>query len=233
VFQSVLELGTGLAGLALVFGHTPRLAGWAPAQLLTVLGVYLLLGGVIQAAITPNTGQLMEMVREGTLDHTLMRPADGQLLVSIGQFQLWKVVDILLGGTVIAVSLVLQGSALTVVGAAAFLLALLAGGVMIYSVWFLLACTAFWFVRVWSVMDLLEGVVMAGRWPLGIYPRWMRVGLTFLVPVGFAVTVPAEVLVRGPQAAGLAASAGLAVGLLTAARGVWRWGLRAYSGASA
>ena len=35
----------------------------------------------------------------------------------------------------------------------------------------------------------------AGRWPIGIYPPWLRAILTFVVPVGFAITVPAEGLV--------------------------------------
>lgn len=35
---------------------------------------------------------------------------------------------------------------------------------------------------------------MAGCYPIGIYPGWLRGGLTFLAPLAFAVTVPAEAL---------------------------------------
>ena len=37
--QSLISLGTGLAGLAVVFAHTSNLGGWRPVQLLAVLGV--------------------------------------------------------------------------------------------------------------------------------------------------------------------------------------------------
>jgi len=32
------------------------------------------------------------------------------------------------------------------------------------------------------MVNLFQGVYAAGRWPVGIYPDWLRVGLTFLVP---------------------------------------------------
>jgi ABC-2 type transport system permease protein len=34
----------------------------------------------------------------------------------------------------------------------------------------------------------------AGKYPIAMYPGWLRIGLTFLVPLAFAVTVPAEAI---------------------------------------
>jgi len=51
VFESLVALGTGLVGLALVFAHTDDLAGWSRAELLVVMGVHILMGGVILAII--------------------------------------------------------------------------------------------------------------------------------------------------------------------------------------
>ena len=77
------------------------------------------------------------------------------------------------------------------------------------------------------------GVYQAGRWPVSIYPDWLRIGLTFLVPIAFAVTVPAQAFTGRltPEILGLAAL--FAVGLLVVTRLLWRIGLRRYSGASA
>jgi ABC-2 type transport system permease protein len=73
----------------------------------------------------------------------------------------------------------------------------------------------------------------AGRWPVSIYPTLLRVLLTFLVPVAFAVTVPAEAVVGRLTWPTLAAALGLALVIFTAARRFWRHGVRSYSGASA
>ena len=59
--------------------------------------------------------------------------------------------------------------------------------------------------------ELFEGVYQTGRFPIGVYPGWLRYSMTYLVPIGFAITVPADAF----------------------ARWFWRFGLRHYSGASA
>ena len=43
-------------------------------------------------------------------------------------------------------------------------------------------------------VQLFQSLYDAGRWPIGIYPDWLRAALTFLVPVAFAVTIPSEAL---------------------------------------
>ena len=70
---------------------------------------------------------------------------------------------------------------------------------------------AFWFVRMWYLPELFEGVFQTGRWPIGIYPHWLRFGVTFLVPIAFAVTVPAEAFTSRLDWQTLALAAGFAV----------------------
>ena len=66
-----------------------------------------------------------------------------------------------------------------------------------------------------------------------MYPEWLSRTLTFLVPVAFATTIPAEAL-RGQLSPGtLIAALGLAAVLLVASRLLWLRGLHHYSGASA
>ena len=74
----------------------------------------------------------------------------------------------------------------------AFGVALRLGAVLLYCFWLVLATGAFWVVRMWFLPELFEGIFQTGRWPVGIYPDWLRFGITFLVPIAFAITVPAE-----------------------------------------
>jgi ABC-2 type transport system permease protein len=80
---------------------------------------------------------------------------------------------------------------------------------------------------------LFEGVYQTGRWPIGIYPDWLRYSLTFLVPIGFAITVPAEALTARLQGNTVLLAIGFAIVLVTVSRWFWLRGLRRYSGASA
>ena len=68
---------------------------------------------------------------------------------------------------------------------------------------------------------------------LRIYPPWLRWLLTVVVPIAFAVTVPAQALTGRLSGWILASAVGFAAALLAFSRWLWRRGLRAYSGASA
>jgi ABC-2 type transport system permease protein len=233
LLQAAISLGTALAGLAVVFAHTETLAGWRADELLALLGVYFLVGGLISFVIQPSMQRLMEDVRLGTLDFTLTKPEDSQLLVSARQVEVWKLLDVVLGAGVLAVALARLGASIGVGQALAFGLTLLAGGAIVYSFWLILATTTFWFVRVDNILVIFESMYQAGRWPVGIYPPWLRAALTLLVPVAFAVTVPAEALVGRLEAPALLGSLALAAALLALSRWFWAFGVRRYSGASA
>jgi len=233
VLQAFIALGSGLIGLALVFSYTTELRGWTRADLLAVMGVHILMGGVIQAAIQPNMQRLVDDVQEGTLDFALTKPADAQVIVSVREFRLWQMVDVVMGWVVLGTAVFQIQQAIGVWQALGFAAALVLGAVMIYCFWLMLTCTAFWIIRVYELVNLFQGIYAAGRWPVGIYPSWMRLGLTFLVPVAFAVTVPAEALTGRLTPLTLLGAAGLTLLLLLLARGVWKLGLRNYAGASA
>jgi len=233
VFQSFLALGTGLVGLALVFNHTDSLSGWSRPELLAVMGIHILMGGLIKTTIQPNMERLMGDVQQGTLDYTLTRPADSQVLVSVREVRIWQVVDILMGLFVLLVALVQIQNRVGLWQALGFGIALFMGGLMIYCFWLMLTTGAFWVVRMDQIVELFQGVYLAGRWPVGIYPPWLRAGLTFLVPVAFAVTVPAEALTGRLTWQTMLGAAALTAFLLVLARWVWKTGLRNYTGASA
>lgn len=233
LFQSAVELGAAIAGLAVVFAHTDNLGGWRQPELLALLGVYFLVGGIIRTLIQPSMQRLMEQVRLGTLDFTLTKPADAQLLVSIQQVQIWKLTDIVLGVVTLGIALAQLGGQVGAGEAATFAVALLAGAAIVYSFWLILAACAFWFVRVENILVIFQSMYEAGRWPIGIYPGWLRWSLTFLVPIAFATTVPAEALAGRATGQTLLGAIALALVLLVASRLFWRVGLRHYSGASA
>ena len=70
LLQSLLSLGTAIAGLAIVFSHTDTLGGWQAVDILALLGVFMVVGGVIGMVINPSMSQLMDDVRLGLFDYT-------------------------------------------------------------------------------------------------------------------------------------------------------------------
>jgi ABC-2 type transport system permease protein len=233
VFQSVIALGTGLAVIGLVFSQTTRLNDWTQPELLAVMGVHILMGGVIRTVIQPNMERLMTDVREGTLDFVLTKPEDSQVLVSVREVKIWQAIDILIGLAVLGFGVAQLQASIGPVQAVAFAAALLLGAAMIYCFWLIVTTGAFWIVRMDEIHELFDGLYQSGRWPVTIYPGWLRVSLTYLVPIAFAVTVPAEAITSRLTVETIATAAVFAVVLLVFTRLWWRFGLRRYSGASA
>jgi len=233
LMQMAIALVTGLVVLALVYSHTQELNGWTKPELLCVLGIQILMGGLIRTWIQPNMTRLIEEVRDGKLDFTLTKPEDSQVLVSVREVRIWQVVDIISGAVVLAVGVSRITTDVGVGDAIAFALALLLGAVLIYCFWLVLATIAFRVVNMWHAVELFDGIFQTGRWPVGIYPLWLRFGVTFLVPIAFAVTVPAEALTSRLNWETLLFAFVFAGVLFATTRWFWRFGLKRYTGASA
>lgn len=233
LIESLVSLIAGLAVLGLVFSQTSSLNGWSAPELLALMGVHILLGGIIASTIQPNMERLMQDIRRGTLDFLLTKPDDAQLLVSVRDFRPWQTVNVAVGAILIGAGIAQLERGPGLDGALAFLAALVLGTVLIYCFWLVVTTCAFWLVRMDEVHELFEGLYQSGRWPISIYPSWLRIGLTFLVPIGFAVTVPAEALTSRLTVESLVGAAVFTGVAFVAARWFWRRGLRSYSGASA
>jgi ABC-2 type transport system permease protein len=233
IFESLLNVGSAVAAVSLVFSRTDTLAGWRPAELVCLLGVYFTVYGAIHVVIAPSLTKFMEDVRQGTLDFILTKPADAQLLASTSEIRVWKCVDLGLGLAILGYGLAGLTDRIGALEILGFFAALLAGAITVYAFWMILATCAFWFVRLENALQIFWSMYQAGRWPVGVYPRWLRISLTALVPVAIAVTVPAEALAGRLTAGNLGVVAAVCVSLSAISRWLWLRGLRHYSGASA
>ena len=233
LFQSILNLGVALAGVWVIFSYTDNLGGWKPEEVIALVGVYLLIGGVMGLIIQPGMEELIASVRTGELDFILTKPEDSQVLVSIRRYDIWEIIDFFLGAGVLVVALMRLGNQIGGIEAIEFALLLLCGGIIVYCFWLMLSSLSFWLVRVENILVIFQSLYEAGRWPISLYPGWLRYGLTFIVPVAFAVTIPAEALTGRLNWPTVIGAAGLAGGLFVLSRAIWKAGMRRYSGASA
>ena len=103
---------------------------------------------------------------------------------------------------------------------------------VIYSLWVVLIALTFWFVKFDNNVTILQALLDSGRYPATIYPPWLRLIVTFIVPIAVATTVPLQAL-RGELSGGLVLLfLGVGLGSFLIAGRVWKRGVRVYSGAS-
>ncbi len=232
----VLSVAGNLAGsllvLALFTDHGHALGGWSWSAALVVLGVYTLLDGLSTSLLQPNLSTIVRHVQTGTLDYLLLQPIDSQFQVSLRVLSPWGLPSALAGLGLIVVGLAGSGARPSAGAVVVAALLLLAAALILYSLWFLLAATSIWFVKVWNATEVLRSLLVAGRYPVSAYPPALRTLLTVVLPVAFLTTVPASALLgRVGLGSALAALAMAAVGL-TGSRLFWRYALRHYTSAS-
>ena len=233
VFEMLLVVGTSVGAVLVLFTHTNLLNGWTLDQMLVLLGCYYLIQGAANLVLSPSIERLLEHIRLGTLDFILLKPVSAQFFVSTRHLQLARVGDFVLGTIVLIVGLARSGQGVDPPSLAIFALTLVLGFLAVYSLLLTLATLGFWFVRVENLLAIFWAFIDAGRFPIDIYPGWLRITLATIVPIGIAVTVPAQAIAGRLDPPLLAVMvSGTGAGLLFASW-FWRLGLRSYTGASA
>ncbi len=234
LLYSLLNLVTGILGVQVLFSQVETVNGWRQAATLALLGVYLTLSALRNLFIGPSLESLAGMDGEvwtGQFDFTLLRPVDVQFLASFRHWRPMALLDLMLGLGVLVTAAVQLGHTLTAANILAFIVALVAGLTILYALLLAFSALVFWspgFLFTW----LFNALFQMARYPVGIYPGWLRLVLTWVVPVGVMTTIPAQALTGTLASGTLLGSVAFALILFTSATVLFRTGLQRYASAS-
>jgi ABC-2 type transport system permease protein len=229
-FTSLGGLIGSLFGLFLFYRTGYTFAGWQWEEALIVVGVFTLLEGFSSTFLAPNLNRIVRHVQEGTLDFVLLKPINSQFWLSGHTISPWGIPDIIFGTIVIFYAGTRLG-----IGVDAYLVSLIPlvfGLAILYSLWFMLGATSIWFVKIYNVTEVLRGLIEAGRYPMAAYPIAYQFFFTFIVPVAFLTTIPAEAMLGRVEFGWMIGAGFLAIVLLFIARSFWQFALRFYTSAS-
>jgi ABC-2 type transport system permease protein len=248
VGQGVMQLlWTALSALPLWIAYSARAAGGPIAaadiggygfyQALVVFGFFTLLKAVLDGVINPSLGAVVEHIRAGTLDFVLLKPADAQFLVSTARMEPWHVIDGL-GGLFLVVlgagrHAALAGTAPSGPGAlAGAALMFLCGVLLLYAIWILVICAAFYVVRIDNLSFLFTSLFDFARWPRSVFRGALHIAFTYVVPLVLMTSYPADALLGALAPRQLGLSLLWTALLLLGSRLLWRRALAKYSSAS-
>ena len=216
-----------------VFGGAAHpVQGWTYAEMVIVVGWFTVLKGLLDGAVNPSLIEVVEQIRQGTLDFVLLKPADAQFLVSTAKFDPWKMIDLPAGLALFGYGFHLLGRTPTVAQVAAGALLLVAASVVLYSLWIIVVSAAFWVVRLDNLAFLFMSIYDFARWPVTIFHGALRVLFTFVIPLAVMTTYPALALLgKLSPRVGLLVGAGSLV-FAALARALWVRSIARYTSAS-
>jgi len=232
ILLNLMWLGWELLSLNIIFSNTTSLGGWGLGELIALLGVFRLVNTLMMALIWPNTEKFNQSIRDGSMDYTILQPVNSMFLVTFSRITVWRIWDLVLAIVLIVIGINISGDTTSPLSILTFILLTVSGAVVIYSLWIVLIALTFWFTKFDNNVTILHALLDAGRYPVTVYPVWLRIIVTFVIPIAVATTIPLQAL-RGDLNINqviLFFTIGI-VSFLIASR-VWKSGLKQYSGAS-
>lgn len=232
IVMNLIWLGWELVGLSIIFHNTSNLSGWGMGEMVALLGVWRIANLLMSALIWPNTERFNQSVRDGSFDYNLLQPVSSQFLVSFSRIIVWRVWELLLAIILIVSGINYSQSITTPLSILSFLVLAASGICVLYSLWIVLIAFTFWFTKFDNNVTILQALMDAGRYPATVYPTWLRIVVTFIIPIAVATTIPLQAL-RG-ELLWWQVPLFLAIGAasLGIAAWVWKEGVKRYSSAS-
>src|SRR5207247_3533937 len=132
---------------SIIFGQVDHIGDWTKWEVVLLIGTHQMIAQIFQGFFFVNIANIPELVRTGKLDSLLVLPVDSQFAVSTKQFGLDSMINAALGGVVVCVSLSRLGIMPNPVAILLYLVALVFGVAVHYSIMLGLAAVSFWIVR--------------------------------------------------------------------------------------
>ncbi|CUS02518.2 conserved membrane protein of unknown function [Candidatus Promineifilum breve] len=228
--STVIMQGAGLLTMWVVMAQIPDLDGWSLPEILLIYGL-ITLSKSINHMFADNLWTLgRDYVRTGTFDRFMVRPVDPLFHLLADRFCHDGIGNFLVGAALVIIASSRLNVVWTPLTVGYLVLMVLSGGFIFIALNLMTAVSGFWLMDSVPVTRVVFEMHEFAKYPLTIYPRFIGVLLTAVIPYGFASFFPATFLLGRDSNPLLAWGAPLvAAVLMVIGLAVWRFGLRHYS----
>ena len=233
IVVELLWFALQLAFIAVIYSHTDRIGDWTKWQVITLMGASHFIQQIFQAFFLTNCTQLSEFIRTGKLDFMLLLPVNTRFILSMRQVDLGGFVNAASAVGVMAYALAQLHYWPTILQIAGFLILVVAGVFIHYSLMFLLASSSFWTVRAQGIVWGYYNLFNIARLPDAAFRGFFKAFFTFAVPMLLVANVPAKLLVNKlGSPLEMLLLFGMMFVCFTISELVWRYSVRHYTSAS-
>ncbi len=234
ITNTILSLAVSTGGIYILFSQINKLNGWSFYQVIALMGIYLFIRACKELFIGPSLSALAGMNGDlwyGRFDFTLLKPVPTQFYVSVRNWVTWAFVDLVISIIILVIAIIKLSSNITMIKITLFLLSIFFSLLIVYSILLILIALAFWVTSI-PLVFIYDSFIQLGRFPVKIYPGNLKFILTWIIPVGLIITVPAEILVEQIKISEIAGGGVFAVILFLISSIFFNKSLRKYSSAS-
>lgn len=234
--SQILSYGAAFLMIYIMVEKFGSIGDWSAPEVLFLYAVNLIcyaLGGFF---FQIPSDSLPNLVRSGEFDLLMVRPLTPLEFLVFRQLSSGYAGHLVIAVIVLGLSVRALGIELGAAGMGYLLLVIVGGSFIHGSMFLITAVPTFWMVQNQAIRSILQYQMSSFvRYPISIYHRIVQVVLTFVVPYGFVSYYPAQEFLGRNEFLGFAPivrylSVPVGVLFFFVALGIWRWGLRRYSG---
>ena len=215
-----------------IFRQTNSVNGWTLEQTLLLTAIYFLADRVFDSFLEINFEEFVNLVNTGRLDLILTKPVNSQFIVSLRRFSFSFIISSLMMLSLLAYLVWRYFWPLPAVNLLFFMIIFLSGVVIVYSLWFMTLLPVFWWGRADNIQHLFRPLHQLTRIPIDITGKVLRPLFTFVIPLAFVSTIPAQALIGKLSPWLVVYGVFAAAFLLWLSNRAWHFSLRHYSSAS-
>ncbi|PFL57207.1 hypothetical protein COJ27_29850 [Bacillus cereus] len=167
--------------------------GWSFNQMLILLGTFELIRAILFFLFISNLPKMEDHIHSGSLDTLLLYPTNTQFMLSLNTFSLVRIFDIIPALCLVIIGLYRSGISIQISAIIIYIVMIILGVILCYSIWFSIMCIAFRAERVSSLQEGFINLYEIARYPANVYPESIGRILTFIIPIIMSVTLPAQV----------------------------------------
>jgi ABC-2 type transport system permease protein len=172
----------------LVYQAGKTVAGYTPDMVLLYVGCFVLVTAFYVMLFMDNFYSIPGMIRDGSLDLLIAKPVSLQFIVTLRRLNFALPIPNFIGGTaMVVVAWGRLGIPVTPDRILIFILAILGGVALSYSVFLFPQVLAFWTVKNQAIIDIADRCWDFNNMPMTIYGTWFKRFGLFVIPV-FALT---------------------------------------------
>ena len=212
--------------------RTKSAFGWSKNELIILAILYVIIIGLFHFFFTGNFERFSVIIDKGELDFILLKPIDSQFMVTNFLQRFPNMVRVALGIGFLCIHLYMTNTYISPAGWIGFMVFIVFGIVLLYSLWLAYCTLLIWFPRLTNLIDFLYTINGISRYPSEMMYEVKNFILLFILPFSIAIATPAKVLVRGTLDGEVLGLVFLSVGLFIATRIFWKYALRHYTSAS-
>jgi ABC-2 type transport system permease protein len=218
--------------MLLITDKAKVVAGWTQGEMLLITGGLLICLGLFELHFKRSFQQLPDTIFHGNLDNLLLKPVDSQFMISFIQLNIMALWRITVGFIFLFYVLQRFSIAVTLERMVLFVLLLFVGLAIYYCLWLLAATTLVWFPRLSNILDVMNSMNHASRFPPDMYREFSTFIFLLILPYMFITATPVKVLLQKATLFDILGLLTSAVILFFVSRKFWQYSLRYYTSAS-